>query len=40
MPLTGDYEPSTYQPVSDQVDLYLKSGGAEANMIEHSEGGY
>jgi F420H(2)-dependent quinone reductase len=34
MPLIGDYEPSSYPPVSDQVDLYLSTGGAEGNTLE------
>lgn len=31
MPITGTYEPSTWQPVADQVRLYEESGGREGN---------
>ncbi|MFI0446552.1 nitroreductase family deazaflavin-dependent oxidoreductase [Actinomadura sp. 6N118] len=34
MPLTGDYEPSSYEPISDQVELYLGSAGAEGNTLQ------
>ena len=29
MPLTGEYEPSTFDFSRDQVDLYERSGGTE-----------
>ena len=33
MPLDGEYEPSPWQWVSDQVEAYEKSGGTEANTL-------
>ncbi|HZT67875.1 MAG TPA: nitroreductase family deazaflavin-dependent oxidoreductase [Acidimicrobiales bacterium] len=33
MSLTGEYEPSTWQWVRDQVDAYERSGGREANTL-------
>jgi len=33
MPLTGEYEPSSFKWVSDQVDAYERSGGREANTL-------
>ncbi|WP_106400559.1 nitroreductase family deazaflavin-dependent oxidoreductase [Actinocorallia populi] len=34
MPLTGEYEPSPYAPVADQVALYERTGGAEGNTLQ------
>ncbi len=33
MPITGDYEPSTWDWVADQVAQYEASGGTEANTL-------
>ena len=33
MPLDGEYEPSPWQWVRDQVDAYERSGGTEANTL-------
>jgi deazaflavin-dependent oxidoreductase (nitroreductase family) len=33
MPLDGEYEPSPWQWVRDQVDTYERSGGTEANTL-------
>ncbi len=33
MPIEGDYEPSTWDWVSDQVEKYEASGGTEANTL-------
>ena len=33
MPLTGEYEPSPWDPVAEQVELYERSGGAEGNEM-------
>ncbi|MCU1594275.1 MAG: hypothetical protein JWO12_1667 [Frankiales bacterium] len=33
MPVTGEYEPSTWDWVRDQVAAYEASGGAEANTL-------
>lgn len=33
MPISGEYEPSTWGWVSDQVEKYEASGGAEANTL-------
>ncbi len=33
MPIEGDYEPSTWGWVSDQVEKYEASGGTEANTL-------
>ena len=33
MPLTGDYEPSTFDWVREQVDAYEATNGAEANTL-------
>jgi F420H(2)-dependent quinone reductase len=33
MPLTGDYEPSSLDWVSEQVEAYESSGGAAANTL-------
>jgi deazaflavin-dependent oxidoreductase (nitroreductase family) len=34
MQLTGEYEPSPYAPIADQVALYERTGGAEGNTLE------
>ena len=34
MPLTGEYEPSPYTPVADQVELYERTGGAEGGTLQ------
>ncbi|MFK7918863.1 MAG: nitroreductase family deazaflavin-dependent oxidoreductase [Ilumatobacter sp.] len=33
MPLTGEYVPSTWGWVADQVETYERTGGAEANTL-------
>jgi len=33
MPLTGEYEPSTWDWVADQVATYERTGGREANTL-------
>jgi deazaflavin-dependent oxidoreductase (nitroreductase family) len=33
MPLTGEYEPSTWDWVRDQVETYERTGGREANTL-------
>ena len=33
MPLTGEYEPSPQQWVRDQVEVYERTGGREANTL-------
>lgn len=33
MPLTGEYEPSTWNWVRDQVETYERTNGAEANTL-------
>ena len=33
MPLEGEYEPSTQKWVRDQVELYERTGGREANTL-------
>ncbi len=33
MPLTGEYEPSTWEWVRDQVETYERTGGREANTL-------
>ena len=33
MPLTGEYEPSSWDWVRDQVELYEQTGGAEGNTF-------
>jgi deazaflavin-dependent oxidoreductase (nitroreductase family) len=33
MPLTGEYEPSTWDWVREQVETYERSGGTEANTL-------
>ena len=37
MPLTGEYEPSAWEMVRDQVELYESSGGTEG--LENPGGG-
>jgi F420H(2)-dependent quinone reductase len=34
MPLTGDYEPSPWGPIADQVALYESSGGTDGLELE------
>jgi deazaflavin-dependent oxidoreductase (nitroreductase family) len=34
MPLTGEYEPSPWPPVADQVAAFEASGGREGNLME------
>jgi F420H(2)-dependent quinone reductase len=34
MPLEGEYEPSPWEPIVDQVSLFESSGGAEGNELE------
>lgn len=34
MPLTGEYEPSPYAPVAEQVELYERTGGTEGNVLQ------
>jgi deazaflavin-dependent oxidoreductase (nitroreductase family) len=34
MPLQGDYEPSPWDMVADQVRLYEESGGSEGTLLE------
>src|SRR3974377_1213693 len=34
MPVTGDYQPSPWEWVRDQVDLYERSGGAEGTTLQ------
>lgn len=33
MPLTGEYEPSTWDWVAEQVETYERTGGQEANTL-------
>ncbi len=33
MPLTGEYEPSKWDWVREQVETYERTGGAEANTL-------
>lgn len=33
MPLSGEYEPSTWDWVAEQVETYERTGGAEANTL-------
>ena len=33
MPLSGDYEPSTWEWVREQVETYERTGGQEANTL-------
>src|SRR5579871_5519786 len=37
MPLTGEYEPSSWAWVRDQVAAYEASGGAEANTLRDTD---
>ena len=34
MPIEGDYEPSPWEPISEQVELYESSGGTEGTTLE------
>lgn len=34
MALEGTYEPSPWQPIAEQVELFESSGGAEGNLLE------
>jgi deazaflavin-dependent oxidoreductase (nitroreductase family) len=34
MPLTGEYEPSTFDFSRDQVELYERTGGAEGGVLQ------
>jgi F420H(2)-dependent quinone reductase len=34
LPLAGEYEPSTSQPVRDHVELYESSGGTQGTTVE------
>lgn len=34
MPLEGEYEPSPWEPVADQVRLYEETGGEEGGTLE------
>lgn len=34
MPLTGEYEPSPWEPVAEQVRLYEATGGTEGGTLE------
>jgi deazaflavin-dependent oxidoreductase (nitroreductase family) len=34
MPLEGEYEPSPWGPIVDQVALYESTGGAEGDLLE------
>lgn len=34
MPLEGEYEPSPWEPVADQVKRYEESGGREGTLLE------
>jgi F420H(2)-dependent quinone reductase len=34
MPLEGEYEPSPWGPIVEQVSLYESTGGAEGNLLE------
>lgn len=34
MPLEGEYEPSPWGPVAEQVELYERTGGAEGDLLE------
>ena len=34
MPLEGEYEPSPWDLIADQVKLYEESGGREGNLLE------
>lgn len=34
MPIEGDYEPSPWEPISEQVELYESSGGTEGTLLE------
>jgi deazaflavin-dependent oxidoreductase (nitroreductase family) len=34
MPLEGEYEPSPWEPIAQQVELYEQSGGTEGTELE------
>jgi deazaflavin-dependent oxidoreductase (nitroreductase family) len=34
MPLEGEYEPSPWEPIAQQVELFEQSGGKEGNELE------
>ncbi len=34
MPIEGAYEPSAWEPVAEQVELYERSGGTEGTLLE------
>lgn len=34
MPIEGVYEPSPWEPIADQVQLYEESGGTEGTLLE------
>lgn len=34
MPIEGEYEPSPWEPISEQVELYESSGGTEGTTLE------
>ncbi|MBS1836312.1 MAG: nitroreductase family deazaflavin-dependent oxidoreductase [Actinobacteria bacterium] len=34
MPIDGEYEPSPWEPIAEQVDLYESSGGTEGAKLE------
>jgi deazaflavin-dependent oxidoreductase (nitroreductase family) len=34
MPLTGEYEPSPWEPIAEQVRLYESTGGKEGGTLE------
>lgn len=38
MPLTGEYEPSTFQVARDQVEQYESSGGTEGTTLRNMVG--
>lgn len=34
MPLEGEYEPSPWEPIAEQVEQFERSGGTEGNLLE------
>ncbi|MEZ5270507.1 MAG: nitroreductase/quinone reductase family protein [Microthrixaceae bacterium] len=34
MPLVGEYEPSPWEPIAEQVELYERTDGAEGAVLE------
>jgi hypothetical protein len=36
MPIDGEYEPSPWEPISEQVQLFESTGGAEGAELEGS----